>query len=188
MAAGKAKCVVCDKETSTFNCGGCLQNFCRIDLDQHLETLSKQLEEHEDKCNELRQIHHELKNDLKEYAPIRIIREWEEESIRKVRETAEQCREKVYRHIDDMMEMDERLSRLVVEMTQMREKNTFNEVDLNQCKQNLMYLAEELNQSPHVCIERENTAFINKITVRGLLRIGNDDIRLKNRTKLYQNS
>lgn len=177
MASGKAKCVVCDNETSTFNCGGCLQNFCRTDLGKHLETLSKQLEENEDKYNRLRQIHSELKNDLKECSSIRIINEWEEESIRNVRQTAEQCREKVYQHMNhNMMEMENRLSRVAVQMTQMREKNAFNEVDLNQCKEKLMNLAEELDQPPNICIEQENTTFINKIAVRRSFGKSKDDI------------
>ena len=180
MANGRAQCVVCNNETSTFICGGCQRNFCRSDLEKHLGILSKQLEEVEHDHNRFREKLNDQKNDLEKSLPIQLINKWEEESINIIKQTAEQNRQKVYERIhENMIDMQSKLRELTDQITRMRKEDAFHEYDLNRCKEKLKKLAKDVDQPSNISIEREATEFIDKITVIVLFGKSKDYIWLK---------
>jgi sugar lactone lactonase YvrE len=166
MVTGKAKCSVCGNETSTYNCGGCSQNFCRIDLEKHLQILNKQLNEIEHDHNQFRQIFNDQKDDLRKCSLIYDINKWEEKTIDIIKQTAEQCRQRLYEYIDNNMnERENKLKELTDQLRRIRKENEFNEIDLERCKEKLKTVAEQLDQPLNISIEQEIRTLINKITI-----------------------
>jgi hypothetical protein len=165
-ATPKAQCSICGKETSTFNCGGCLQHFCRNDLIIHLQKLSEDLDKIENEHDQFRQKLNDQKEDLKKRPLIEEVDQWEEDSINKIKQTAEQCRQRLINYTNKfIIEIENKLNDLAGKIKQTRHDNEFNEIDLDQIKEKLNKLKEELDKPSNVSIEQESSSFINKILV-----------------------
>jgi chromosome segregation ATPase len=165
-ATTKTQCFSCGKETRTFNCEGCSRNFCRNDLTKHLQELGEQFDRIENNHDELRQILNEQKIDPKKHSLIRQINHWEEDSMKKIKQTAEECRQKLMKYTSKgIMELENQLNNLAKQMKDIRQENEFNEIDLKQFKEKLNKLKDELDKPSNVSIKQESTGFINKIFI-----------------------
>jgi len=185
-ATAKTRCCICTKETSTFRCDGCLRNFCRDDLTKHLQTLSKQLDEIENDHDELRQTIIEQKEDSKKHPLIQQVDHWEEDSINKIKQTADECRQTLIKYTNKyIIEIENKLNNLAKQLKQTRQENQFNEIDLNQLKEELTKLDEELKKPPNVSVEQENTSFINKISIILSFKKGKNDIFILMKGLIY---
>lgn len=71
-STGKTICVRCEKEKTTSKCSGCLEDFCFNHLVEHRQQLEKQFD------------------NLEKNIFIERINHWERESIKKIRQTAEE--------------------------------------------------------------------------------------------------
>ncbi|CAF4010658.1 unnamed protein product [Rotaria sordida] len=162
----RGKCFACNKEKLIYSCEGCSKKFCLKDLTEHRQQLSKQFEEIENDRNELHQTIVEQKQDLKKFSLIQQVDKWEEDSIQKIKQTAEECRQILIEHKNKhFIEIEKNLSQLTEQLKEIRQENEFNEIDLEQMKTTLATLAEELVQPPDIKIEQDSTSFINKISI-----------------------
>ncbi|CAF1338900.1 unnamed protein product, partial [Rotaria sordida] len=162
----RGKCFACNKEKLIYSCEGCSKKFCLKDLTEHRQQLSKQFEEIENDRNELHQTLVEQKQDLKKFSLIQQVDKWEEDSIQKIKQTAEECRQILIEHKNKhFIEIEKKLSQLTEQLKEIRQENEFNEIDLEQMKTTLATLAEELVQPPDIKIEQDSTSFINKISI-----------------------
>jgi outer membrane murein-binding lipoprotein Lpp len=160
----KIQCFSCCKETRTFICAGCSQHFCLNDLTIHLQKLREDLDKIENEHDQFRQKFNDQKEDPKQCPLIKEVDQWEEDSINKIKQTAEQCRKRLinYKNIF-IIEIEKKLNDLAKEIIQIRQENQFNEIDLDQFKEKLNKLKEELDKPSNVSIEQQPSSFINKI-------------------------
>jgi len=87
-ATGKTRCVICGKEKATFKCGGCLEEYCYNHLGDHRQELNKQLDQIEVNRDIFRQLLTEHTEEPNNHILIQQINKWEQNSIRKIQQTA----------------------------------------------------------------------------------------------------
>jgi hypothetical protein len=165
-ATGKTHCVTCRKEIVVYECKGCSQNFCIKDLNDHHQLFIQQLGDIEDKRNIFRQTLTEQTKNPQKHSLIQQINKWENDSINKIKQTAEETRQLILKHTGKHINRIEiKLTKLTEELKQIR-KDDFNEIHLNQLKQKLKQLEEEFNNPSNISIQQGNSSsFINKISV-----------------------
>ena len=154
-ASAKTQCSMCTEESSTFLCRGCSRDFCFDHLTEHRQILNTQLHQIQNDYNLLRQTLIEQKKDPYKHSLIQEIDRWEQNSIDKIRQTAEQCRERLVNYTNKI------INRLEMTLDDPKEqpipiggKNQFNEVDLDQFRLKLKKLKEELDKPRNLSIER----------------------------------
>ena len=95
------------------------------------------------------------------------IDQWGQNSIDKIKQTAQQCRDKWIHHSTQFLcGIENKLNDLAREIKDIFQENEFNEIDLNKLKQSLEKLQEELDRPTNFLIEQELTAAINKVVLR----------------------
>ena len=162
----KTQCFTCSKQIRTFMCRGCSKDFCSKCLSQHLELLSKELDEIETDHDQFRQIFNEEQQNPSNRSLIDEINQWEEDSINKIKQRANECRERVFNHTkNSFIEIEDRLNNLAKELKENRQENEFNEIDLNQFKQKLNKLKVKLGNLSNISIEERSSSFIDNITI-----------------------
>ena len=135
---GKARCVACGKEKIAYKCEGCSQYFCVNHLAEHHQLLGKQLDEVENQRNLFRQTLTEQKNNPQKHSLIKQIDQWERESIRKIRETAEEAKALLITHTTGHINnIEVELTKLTEQLKQSQQENDVNEIILNEFKQKL---------------------------------------------------
>ncbi len=88
---------------------------------------------------------------------IQKIDQWEKDSIEKIQQTAEECRNRLINYTNKVcMEFE---NHLVTEFKRIHEEN---EIDLNKFNK----LKQKFDQLTKISIEEQSTLFINKIFVR----------------------
>jgi len=168
MAAttGKTRCIMCEKEKATSKCSGCLEDFCFNHLVEHRQQLGKRLDELENKRNLFRQTLTEQTTNPQKRSLIQQINKWEEDSMKEIRETAEEARGLLLKYTTEHIDKIEvKLTKLTEELKQIREENNFNEIDVNELKEKLKQLENELNKPSTISIQEDSSSLINKISV-----------------------
>lgn len=170
----KTICVVCNKEMRTYLCDGCSQRFCRKHLDEHHNDLARQFDGLEMHHDELRARIIQQREDGKQHRIMNEIERWESESIEKIKQIADQCRERLIKYIDWFcLRMEKKLSILARDMRERRHENEFNDLDLDQLKQKLKEIETNILQPMDMIIEKQPTSFISSISLRTPLGMGN---------------
>ena len=159
-------CVVCNKERRTYLCDGCSQRFCREHLDEHQKNLEQGFDQLTTNHDELRQMINDRKQHSRKHPIIKEIDQWEINAIEKIKQTANQCRERVINLTgSSIVEIEGKLDQLAQQMTKMRQEKEFNDLDLYRLKQQLNQLQNELIQLSNLCIRQQATAFIHLISI-----------------------
>jgi outer membrane murein-binding lipoprotein Lpp len=172
--APKPQCFICNKETRTFNCAGCTQNFCFNCLQKHVQTLGQELDHIENDHDQFRQTLNEQKDDPTKHLLIQRINQWEMDSIKIIEQTAKDCRETLIRHTGKfLIQIENRLNDIARELKRIRGENQFNEIDLNHFKMKLNKLKEELDQPRNISLKQQSTSFIDKMAIIIPLHKGN---------------
>jgi chromosome segregation ATPase len=162
----KPYCVKCEKERATTKCSGCSQDFCYNHLTDHRQELNQQLDHIEVNRDLFRQTLNEQTTNPTKHSFIKQIDQWENDSIKKIEQTAKECRQLILQYTKEHInQMEINLTKLTDQLRQTRKENDFNEIDLHQLKQKMTQLEEELDKFPHVFIQDDSTSFINKISV-----------------------
>jgi len=166
MANVKTHCSICNDEEDTYECKGCSQIFCYIHLSDHRENINKDFNQIEDDYNLFRQKLYDQKDDPEKYSLVKEIDQWKIDSINKIEQTAEECKQSLINYTNKyLIEIENKLNKLTNEIKEIRKKNKFNEIYLNETKENLNKLKEELDKSSNILIQQESSTFINKIFV-----------------------
>ncbi|CAF1068516.1 unnamed protein product [Rotaria sordida] len=168
MATGtsRTRCIRCHKERRGVKCDGCSQLYCYDCLPHHHQELSKELDEIETIRNLFRETLTEQTQDPNKHSLIKQINQWEEDSIKKIKQTVHECRQLLLQHIaEHITQIEVDLAKLTDKLKTTRQENDFNEIDFNEFKSTLEQLAKELDKPPNVSIKQEDTAIINRISV-----------------------
>jgi hypothetical protein len=165
-ATWKTRCIICNKKKSTLKCGGCLRNFCYNHWDIHRQKLNKQLDEIEMNRDMFRQSLTRHIRQPNENTLIQQIDQWEQNSIKKIQETAEEARQVALKNINEYIHQIEiKLNKLTDQLRESRHEDDFNEIDLRQFQEKIHKLIRELAKLSTVSIRQGSTSFINKIYV-----------------------
>jgi chromosome segregation ATPase len=165
-AAGRNRCVTCEKVKATSRCGGCLQEFCYNDFGHHRQELNKQLDEVEVTRDLFRQTLTDQTTDPQKHSLIQQINDWERDSIRKIRQAAEEARQTLLKHTTGhMRQVEIDLNELTGQLRQRREENDFFETDLYHWNEELTRLTKELAKPSNINLRQDTKPLVNKIAV-----------------------
>ncbi|CAF3630015.1 unnamed protein product [Rotaria sp. Silwood1] len=168
-STGKAKCFKCDKDKVVYLCEGCSQKFCLTDLTEHHKNHGIELDKIITDCDAFQQKLIEQQVDQNQRVLIQQIDEWEKDSINKIKQTAEECRQiSIKFTVDNIVVIEKELNKLIIDWRQIRQEDDFNEFHLDQLKKELEKLQKELNQVSNISIQEHPTSFINKISICGV--------------------
>lgn len=166
MASARTPCVVCNKERSTFKCGGCLQEFCFNHLTEHKQKLSRELDEVELNRDVLRQTLLEYTSEPSKHHLIEEINQWEHRSIKQIQQVAEEARQRVLEYSGGFIKgLEMKLNKLTDQLRQRRDENDFYETDLCQWSDELVQLTQEITKPSNINLREDRVPFIYKIVV-----------------------
>jgi chromosome segregation ATPase len=168
-ATSENRCTICNKPNAILKCGGCLGDFCYNHVREHRQELNKQLDEIEITRDVLRQILNEQIKEPQKHVLIQQIDQWEQESIDKIKQTAEETRkvllEYMSRHTN---RIESNLNNLTDRLKQSRDDNDFVETNLNEWNRQLSRLNEELDKPSTIDIVYNSAPLVTKICVDAL--------------------
>ncbi len=165
-ATSRARCITCGKEKVAYKCEGCSQQFCFNHLGEHRQQLGKQLDEIEVHRDLLQQTLIQYTTESQEHPLIQQINQWEQDSITKIQQTAQEAKQLLSKHANKHInQIDEKLNRLTNQLKLSRQEDDIIETDLQKWKEELQQMAEELTKPLNIIIQRSSTSLINKIYV-----------------------
>ena len=166
MATKKASCCICGKEKGGVRCEGCLRIFCLSDFPKHREDLTNQLDAVGMKRDLFRQALTDTQLELEKHTYMKEISRWENDSIKNIRKVAADTRQTLLQHLlEHHTRLDDKLHKLTDMIKQSQEENDFFEMDLDYWNRELDEMKEQLLNVPNIVIQRDNTPFIEKISV-----------------------
>ncbi|CAF4278784.1 unnamed protein product [Adineta steineri] len=165
-AAGKARCVTCGKEKSTVRCDGCSQPFCINHFGHHRQELDKQLGEIEVNRDLFRKTLTDQSTKPENLTLMKQIDEWEQDSIAKIRQTANDARQLILQHSTKYLtDIEIKLNKLTEQLRESRAENDFFEADLQRWNKQLTQMNKELDKPSTIKIQHGSTPLINSIRV-----------------------
>ncbi|CAF1236552.1 unnamed protein product [Adineta steineri] len=166
MANNKTPCFTCNKEKITFPCEGCSKRFCLLHLTEHQQILNEELNHIINDYDQFKQRINEQKQNPQNHSLIKQINQWERDSIEKIQQKAQNCRENLIQSsqtfIDDI---EKKFKDLSEQIKQIHSEDEFNEINLNYLKNQLIEIKEELNNSSNISIQQDSQSFINEISI-----------------------
>ena len=166
------KCSICNEETNTYPCRGCSQEFCFDHLAQHRQSLKEQLSLIHDDFNQFRQNIIDVKNNSEEHPLIKQIDEWEYESIQRIRQKANECRQLLIEYPNQSTgDIERKLNEMNQQFDSNQKQNKdLNEIGLNILRKKLEELKKQLIQPKNVSIKRKRNSFIGEISIRSIFQ------------------
>ncbi|CAF1488568.1 unnamed protein product [Adineta steineri] len=166
MANNKTQCFICNKDKITYPCRGCSKEFCLMHLNEHQQVLNEELNHIINDYDEFKQRINEQKQSPYNPSLIEQINQWETNSIKKIQQKAQDCREYVIKSsqtfIDDV---EMKFKDLTEQIKQIHEENEFNEINLKYLKNQLLEITEELKKPSNISIQQDSKSFINEISI-----------------------
>ncbi|CAF1627806.1 unnamed protein product [Rotaria magnacalcarata] len=161
------QCFICKKDKSNiYPCEGCSKTFCLTDLPKHHQEHVLELEKIVTDCDTFQQSISEQQQDLNHCPLVKQVNKWERDSITKIKQTAEDCRQKLIKPTDDnIAEIKKKLNQFITDLRKKRDDHDFHEIHLNKWRLLLEELKKKLEQPLNVAIFEEPTSFINKISI-----------------------
>ncbi|CAF3838934.1 unnamed protein product [Adineta steineri] len=164
MANNKILCFICNKNKITYHCEGCSKEFCLIHLTEYQQILNDELNHIINDYDQFKQRISE--QNLHNHSLIKQIDHWERNSIEKIQQKAQQCRETVMKLTQKLIDdVEKKFIELSQKLKEIRQENEFNEIDLNHFQLKLTQITKELLTLPSISIEGDSQGFINKISV-----------------------
>lgn len=146
--SGKSKCIKCDQDRSTVKCSRCTDEFYSNHLVEHRQELNKQLDDIKVYHDVFQQTLHQQNNPL-----IQQIDQWEQNSIEKIRQTAEEARQVILRiTATNNTNIKEQLNKLTNEFEKEQKDDNINEINLQNWKEQLKKLSEQFTKPSNVII------------------------------------
>lgn len=170
MSFDHTTCSVCNIQTSTFMCRGCLKDFCFDHLSEHRKSLHEKYHLIEDEYNQFKQTLNDQKQDSNKHALIQRINQWEFDSIIKIKQIANECRQELINYTNNSItkletQLNEIISSLKSNYNE-NKQNDLNEIHLEKLQQKLNNLKQEFSNSTNISTKQRSTSFINKANVR----------------------
>ncbi|CAF0890261.1 unnamed protein product [Adineta steineri] len=166
MANNKRKCFTCHRENNTYTCEGCSKRFCSTHIPEHQQRLNEELHHIIHDYNEFKERINEHKQSPQYHLLIEQINQWEIQSIGKIQQKAQDCREIIIKSSQTSINNTEKqFNDLNQQIQQLQKENDFNEINLNYLKNQLTEITEQLNNSSNLSIQQNSHLFINDISI-----------------------
>ena len=106
---------------------------------------------------------------------MREIDQWEQDSIHKIKQAADLCREKLIKYTNEyFLRTEKEFNHSSEKIKETRCGDDFNEIDLNHLKQILHNIQKRLLQPSKVSIRQQSASLINNISIQIPLLKGNN--------------
>jgi hypothetical protein len=159
-------CIMCNRAKGIYKCEGCSRNFCPRHSIDHRSELGKQLEKIEVIHDLVHQTLIQQTKDPRQHPLVKIIDQWEKDSVLKVRQTAEETRSELLKSTSQYTsQVKQKFQQLTIQLKHGRDKNDFSEIDLQQWTQKLEELKKELLSPVNIAIEGDPTPLITKLRI-----------------------
>jgi len=161
-------CFICEKEKVTYKCDGCSKRFCKQHLKDHENELELELDQIENERNTFRQTFTKQVEQPNKHDLIQQIDRWEQHSINKIQQTAEENRQLIMKLMNKHFQKIEiGLNLLTHDIKEIRQESDFNELNLIDLRNKLERLQEELKSPENISVREANSSssFINNIYV-----------------------
>ncbi|CAF1062151.1 unnamed protein product [Adineta steineri] len=166
IASNKTLCFICKKEKITYPCRGCSKEFCLIHLTEHQQNLNEELNHIINDYDQFKQTINEQKQNPQDHLLIEQINQWERNSIEKIQQKAQQCRNIVIESSQTFIkETEMKFEDLSEQIKHIHGENEFNEIDLNYLTNQLIKITKELNDLSDISIKEGSQSFINEISI-----------------------
>ena len=160
-------CRLCEKEKATYKCDGCSKRFCRQHLKDHENELELELDQIENERNTFRQTLSDQIEQPNKHDFIQQINQWEQRSINRIQQIAEENRKLILKLMNkhfEKIEID--LNLFTNEIKEIRQESDFNELNLIDLRNKLERLQEQLTNPANISVrEGDFSSFINTIYV-----------------------
>ncbi|CAF1364131.1 unnamed protein product [Adineta steineri] len=162
----RVQCSICNKGNTTYICRGCSKDFCFQHLTEHRQILHRQLDEIINDHDQFQQTIIQQKQNLLNSPLVQQINEWEKNSVEKIQQTAEECRETAMNLTQKLINnIEKTFIELSRKLKGICEENEFNEIDLNNFQSKLTQITKESLQPSNISIQQDSQEFIKKISV-----------------------
>ncbi|CAM4761826.1 unnamed protein product [Rotaria magnacalcarata] len=169
-------CATCGKTAGIFTCRGCSENFCLPHTNDHRAAIEKQMDH-------ITRIHDQFKQAISgpsteefQQSLMQQIGRWEQESIRKIQEVANDTRQKLSIIVRDRTEnIKDKVAQITAQLKRARQDGEFFENDLKEWSDKLKKFQPLLTkqQKIKVNVDKNSIPFISKISLHDL---SNDSI------------
>ncbi|CAF1425296.1 unnamed protein product [Adineta steineri] len=162
----RKRCFTCSSENNTYTCEGCSKRFCSRHIPEHQQRLNEGLNHITDDYNEFRQRINEQKQNPHNHSLLKQINQWERNSVEKIQQKAQECRESVIKssqaYINDI---EKKCNDLTKQIKHFQKETDFNEINLNHLTNQLIEITQELNNPSNIFIKQDSQSFIHDISI-----------------------
>ncbi|CAF1286900.1 unnamed protein product [Didymodactylos carnosus] len=171
-AARSKKCDICQERAGALSCTGCEQVFCKHDMIQHRQQLSRELDLVMREHNDLdKRIQHKMTGDQGGHRKLLDqINEWEKSVIDKIEDAAQQARKQVYFLLDQPAH---RLRQITNDIEPIMKAEDYVETDIEYWSNQVKKLSKEIemSDSTNIVIETAQVDWTSLIKVQEILPV-----------------
>lgn len=139
-----------------------IENNQSIICANNLKDQYEELDEIEVNCDDFQEILGEQINDPHKHLLIQQIDQWERDSIKKIQQTANEYRHRLFEHIiRHINQIEINLNKLNDQIKDSHQEKNFKEINLEKLKK----LSDQLDKIPNVSIENSSESLINKNSI-----------------------
>ena len=155
-------CVKCPKGRAQTMCSGCQQWFCLKHFNEHRQELGHEMDH-------LTQQHDEFHQDListndDQHPLFILINNWEQRSIERIRQVADEVRENLEAHLNtNKWKLERSLNEITTELRSSRDNEDYTEIELQRWLNQLKELRQQLFQPSTIEINHDGDDFLEKI-------------------------
>jgi hypothetical protein len=157
-ATQKSVCTTCKTAAGTFTCRGCTKDFCAQHVAEHREILNRQMDE---VILDQHRLHQKLNEKTTESCYVSLekrIDEWEEESIKKIHQIADELRKQVIDVTDQYIsKLAPTMEQIKQELDKARNNESFDEIDLKRWTETLNQFINDLVNPRMIEIREDNS-------------------------------
>ncbi|CAF4267198.1 unnamed protein product, partial [Adineta steineri] len=151
------------------------KEFCLTHLTEHQQNLNEELNYIINDYDQFKQRINEQKQNPQNDLLIKKINKWERNSIEKIQQRAQDCRNIVTEYSPTFInEIEMKFKDLKKQIKQIQKENEFNEINLNYLTNQLIEITEELYNPSKISIQQNSQPFTNDISVINEIPIFND--------------
>ncbi|CAF1023650.1 unnamed protein product [Adineta steineri] len=154
----KILCSTCQKAAGVLTCRGCNNAFCSRDVIKHRQQLNRQMDEVGASHDQLQQLIVEHEAQPKCHPLMERIDKWEQESITKIHQAADDARKQILTIIGThRAQVTDNLAVLTQELSRARDEDDYVETELKEWMEKLDQLKIDLNAAQTVYFDQNDS-------------------------------
>jgi hypothetical protein len=161
----KRPCSKCNKGSGILTCDGCQQTFCAKHITDHRQDLSIQMDNIGQEYDLLRR--DLIRDDTEPHPLLHRINLWEQESITKIQQIAQQVRNDLQQSLVENKNQTKNLcTKLSDDLYSCRESGDYTEIDFKSWTEQLTELRKTLEKQPIIDLIHDNKTFVPIHTIK----------------------